>query len=68
MSAAGCRYRARQAVVRGDVDDQRLDQHYLGGYNPDGSQTIDDNVLWNTGKVSWQMGKNAQLSYFADIR
>jgi hypothetical protein len=55
-------------VVRGDVDDQRLDQHYLGGYNPDGSQTIDDNVLWNTGKVSWQMGKNAQLSYFADIR
>ena len=34
-------------------------------YNPDGSPAIDDNVLWNlTGKVSWQVTKNAQLSYF----
>ena len=49
--------------------DQRLDQYYLGGYNPDGSQAIDDNVLWNyTGKVSWQMTKAAQLSYFANIQ
>jgi hypothetical protein len=49
----------------GTWHDQRLDQHYLGGYNPDGTQAIDDNALWNlTGKVSWQMTKSAQLSYF----
>lgn len=49
--------------------DQRMDQHYLGGYNPDGSQAIDDNVLWNyTGKISWQATKAAQLSYFTDIQ
>ena len=29
----------------GTWHDQRMDQHYLGGYNPDGSQAIDDNVL-----------------------
>jgi hypothetical protein len=49
----------------GTWHDQRLDQHVLGGYNSDGTQAIDDNVLWNfTEKVSWQMTKNAQLSYF----
>ena len=53
----------------GTWHDQRMDQHYLGGYNPDGSQAIDDNVLWNyTAKVSWQATKSAQLSYFTDIQ
>lgn len=45
--------------------DQRLEQYILGAYNPDGSQGLDRNVLWNyTGKVSWQMTRSAQLSYF----
>jgi hypothetical protein len=49
--------------------DQRLNQYYVGGYNPDGSQAIDDNVLWNvTGKISWQVTKRATLSYFTNIQ
>ena len=45
--------------------DQRMDQYVLGGYNADGTLAIDDNILWNiTGKVSWQVTKSAQLSYF----
>ena len=53
----------------GTWHDQRMDQHYLGGYNPDGTQAIDDNVLWNyTAKVSWQATRSAQLSYFTDIQ
>jgi hypothetical protein len=45
--------------------DQRMEQYILGAYNPDGSQGLDRNVLWNyTGKVSWQMTQQAQLSYF----
>jgi hypothetical protein len=45
--------------------DQRMEQYILGAYNPDGSQGLDRNVLWNvTGKVSWQVTQNAQLSYF----
>ena len=49
--------------------DQRLDQHVLGGYNADGTQSIDDNALWNvTNKVSWQVTNGAQLSYFNDTQ
>ena len=45
--------------------DQRMSQYILGAYNPDGSQGLDTNELWNvTGKVSWQINRNAQLSYF----
>jgi hypothetical protein len=49
----------------GTWHDQRLNRYILGSYNPDGTQVIDDNVMWNTsGKLSWQMTKSAQLSYF----
>jgi hypothetical protein len=45
--------------------DQRLDRYRLGSYDPDGSPVIDDNILWNfTTKLSWQVAKSAQLSYF----
>jgi hypothetical protein len=45
--------------------DQRMSQYILGAYNPDGSQGLDTNALWNvTGKVSWQITRSAQLSYF----
>ena len=36
--------------------DQRLDQYLLGNYNPDGTQVLDDNLMWTTSaKVSWQV-------------
>ena len=46
------------------VHDQRLDQYLLGSYNPDGTQVLDDNLMWTTtAKVAWQMTRSAQLSY-----
>src|SRR2546421_1192865 len=49
--------------------DQRLDQYLVGNYNPDGSQVLDDNLMWTTSaKVAWQMTKSAQLSYFNNLQ
>src|SRR5213592_3962294 len=49
--------------------DQRLDQYLLGNYNPDGSQVLDDNLMWTTAsKVAWQMTRSAQLSYFNNLQ
>ena len=49
--------------------DQRLNNKQLNAFNPDNTQVVSVNQLWNiSGKVSWQMPKNAQLSYFANIQ
>src|SRR3954469_12814517 len=49
--------------------DQALDQYLLGNYNPDGTQVLDDNLMWTTAtKVAWQMNRSAQLSYFNNLQ
>src|SRR5438128_440094 len=49
--------------------DQRLDQYLLGNYNPDGTQVLDDNLMWTTAaKVAWQVTRTAQLSYFNNLQ
>ena len=49
--------------------DQRLLQYKLGSYNPDGTQVPDDNILWNTTeKVSYQLNKSAQISFFNNLQ
>ena len=49
--------------------DQGLNQYVLGSYNPDGTQVLDDNVMWTLGsKVAWQVNKNVQLSYFNNLQ
>jgi hypothetical protein len=49
--------------------DQRFLQYKLGSYNPDGTQVPDDNILWNTtAKVSYQLTKSAQVSYFNNLQ
>ncbi len=49
--------------------DQALDQYLLGNYNPDGTQVLDDNLMWTTAaKVAWQMTRSAQLSYFNNLQ
>ena len=51
------------------VHDQRLDQYLLGNYNADGTQVLDDNLMWTTaGKVAWQVTRSAQLSYFNNLQ
>jgi hypothetical protein len=45
--------------------DQRLDRYVIGNYDPSGQQVLDDNVMWTTSaKISWQINRGAQLSYF----
>jgi outer membrane receptor protein involved in Fe transport len=49
--------------------DQRLDQYLVGNYNPDGTQVLDDNLMWTTSaKVAWQVTRSAQLSYFNNLQ
>jgi hypothetical protein len=49
--------------------DQRLNQYTIGNYDADGSQVLDNNAIWTTsGKLSWQISKNAQLSYFNNVQ
>ena len=53
----------------GTWHDQRLDSYKLGSYNPDGTQVIDDNIMWTaTAKATWQMTRSAQLSYFHNLQ
>jgi hypothetical protein len=48
---------------------QALDQYLLGNYDPNGSQVLDDNLMWTTSaKASWQATKNIQLSYFNNLQ
>ena len=49
--------------------DQALDQNLLGSYDPNGTQVLDDNLMWTTSaKVAWQVTRNAQLSYFNNLQ
>jgi hypothetical protein len=49
--------------------DQALDQYLLGNYNPDGTQVLDDNLMWTTSaKVAWQITQSTQLSYFNNLQ
>jgi len=49
--------------------DQALDQYLLGNYNPDGTQVLDDNLMWTiASKVAWQVTRTAQLSYFNNLQ
>jgi hypothetical protein len=49
--------------------DQALDQYLLGNYNPDGTQVLDDNLMWTlASKVAWQVTRSAQLSYFNNLQ
>ena len=53
----------------GTYHDQRLDAYKLGSYNPDGTQVINDNIMWTaTAKATWQMTRSAQLSYFHNLQ
>jgi hypothetical protein len=46
-----------------------LNQYILGSYNSDGTQVVDDNVMWNAvAKVSWQMSRASQLSFFHNLQ
>lgn len=48
---------------------QALDQYLLGNYDPNGSQVLDDNLMWTTSaKASWQASKSIQLSYFNNLQ
>ena len=49
--------------------DQALNQYVLGSYDSTGKQVLDDNIMWNLGsKVSWQLTRTAQLSYFNNLQ
>ncbi len=49
--------------------DQALNQYVLGSYDSSGNQVLDDNVMWNLGsKLSWQITRSAQLSYFNNLQ
>lgn len=53
----------------GTWHDQRLDSYKLGSYNPDGTQVLDDNIMWTTtAKATWQATPRAQLSYFYNLQ
>jgi hypothetical protein len=48
---------------------QGLNQYLLGNYDPNGSQVLDDNLMWTTSeKVAWQAARNIQLSYFNNLQ
>ena len=49
--------------------DQVLNQYVLGSYDSTGKQVLDDNIMWNLGsKLSWQVTRSAQVSYFNDLQ
>jgi hypothetical protein len=48
---------------------QALNQYILGSYNVDGTQVVDDNIMWNAvGKVSWQVSRASQISVFNNLQ
>ena len=50
------------------ADFGQLDQQFLGSYNAQGQQTIDDNERKSySGKVSWQMSPGNQLHFFGTV-
>ncbi|HEY8550292.1 MAG TPA: TonB-dependent receptor [Vicinamibacterales bacterium] len=45
----------------------RIDRLEANTFNPDGSQALDDNLIWNaTGKLTWQINPQHRLSTFVD--
>ena len=48
---------------------QGLNQYLLGNYDADGSQVLDDNLMWTAAsKISWQINSTTQLSYFYNVQ
>src|SRR3984893_16645360 len=49
--------------------EQRLDVYLLGNYNANGTEVLDNNLMWTTSaKVAWQVTRNVQLSYFNNLQ
>ena len=49
--------------------DQVLNQFLLGNYNANGTQVLDDNLMWTfSSKISWQVTRNSQLSHFYTVQ
>jgi len=47
------------------LDYGELDQLLLGSYNPEGTQTVDDNLRKTySGKISWQISPSHQLHFY----
>ena len=45
----------------------RVDRFEASTFNPDGSQSLDENLIWNaTGKLTWQINPANRLSSFVD--
>lgn len=45
----------------------RVDRFEASTFNPDGSQALDENLIWNTsGKLTWQVSPANRLSGFVD--
>lgn len=45
----------------------RVDRFEASTFNPDGSQALDENLIWNTsGKLTWQINQANRLSGFVD--
>ena len=45
----------------------RIDRYEANTFNPDKSQALDENLIWNaTGKISWQVNRANRLSGFVD--
>ncbi len=45
----------------------RVDRFEANTFNPDGSQALDENLIWNTsGKLTWQVNPANRLSTFVD--
>ena len=46
-----------------------LDQYFLGSYDSNGKQVLEDNQLWSINStLSWQVTRSSQLSYFNNIQ
>lgn len=45
-----------------------LDQYFLGSYDSNGKQVLEDNQLWSiTTTLAWQVTRGGQLTYFNNI-
>ena len=45
----------------------RIDRYEANTFNPNGSQALDENLIWNaTGKLTWQINQSHRLSTFVD--
>lgn len=59
--------RADRLWFYGSLRRFRIDRLEANTFNPDGSQALDENIIWNaTGKVTWQISPNHRLSTLVD--